>query len=86
MLFGTKIFDGHSNLEDLLKVMDVSETKNAAVLARSDMAEWHATYEAPLSFEYYGWTVHKTQAWSQGPVLLQALAILSLGKFHIRIL
>ncbi|WP_299654104.1 gamma-glutamyltransferase family protein [uncultured Tateyamaria sp.] len=57
-------------------VMDVSEAKHSAVLARSDMADWRATYEAPLSFDYHGWTVHKTHAWSQGPVLLQALAIL----------
>ncbi|MBY5931958.1 gamma-glutamyltransferase family protein [Tateyamaria omphalii] len=58
------------------KVMDVSEAKHSAVLARSDMANWRATYETPLSYEYHGWTVYKTQAWSQGPVLLQALAIL----------
>lgn len=57
-------------------VMDVSDAPHSAVLARSDMAEWQATYEEPLSYDYHGWTVHKTQAWSQGPVLLQALAIL----------
>ncbi len=57
-------------------VMDVSEAKHSAVLAPSDMADWRANYEAPLSYEYHGWTVHKTQPWSQGPVLLQALAIL----------
>ena len=57
-------------------VMDVSEAKHSAILAPSDMADWRATYEEPLSCEYEGWTVHKTQAWSQGPVLLQALAIL----------
>ncbi|WP_299767854.1 gamma-glutamyltransferase family protein [uncultured Tateyamaria sp.] len=57
-------------------VMDVSETKHSAVLAPSDMADWRATYEAPLSYDYHGWTVYKTHAWSQGPVLLQALAIL----------
>ena len=57
-------------------VMDVSEAKHSAVLAPSDMADWRATYEVPLSYDYHGWTVHKTQAWSQGPVLLQALAIL----------
>ncbi|MDA8747567.1 gamma-glutamyltransferase family protein [Litoreibacter sp.] len=57
-------------------VMDVSEAKHSAVLAPSDMADWRASYEAPLSYDYHGWTVHKTQAWSQGPVLLQALAIL----------
>ncbi|WP_299954685.1 gamma-glutamyltransferase family protein [uncultured Roseobacter sp.] len=58
------------------RVMDVSENRHSAVLAASDMADWRATYEAPLSYDYHGWTVSKTQAWSQGPVLLQALAIL----------
>ncbi|MGJ8602769.1 MAG: gamma-glutamyltransferase family protein [Marivita sp.] len=57
-------------------VMDVSEAKHSAVLAPKDMADWRASYEDPLSYDYHGWTVHKTQAWSQGPVLLQALAIL----------
>jgi gamma-glutamyltranspeptidase/glutathione hydrolase len=57
-------------------VMDVSGSAHSAVLARSDMAKWEATYEETLHYEYHGWTVHKTQAWSQGPVLLQALAIL----------
>ncbi|MCC1492868.1 gamma-glutamyltransferase family protein [Cognatishimia sp. F0-27] len=58
------------------KVHDVSEAKHAAVLAPEDLTDWQASYEAPLSYEYHGWTVHKTQAWSQGPVLLQTLAIL----------
>lgn len=57
-------------------VMDVSDKKHSAVLSASDMADWRATYESPLSYEYHGWIVHKTHAWSQGPVLLQALAIL----------
>lgn len=58
------------------RVMDVSERSHAAVLAPSDMVAWEATYEDTLSYSYQGWTVHKTHAWSQGPVLLQALAIL----------
>lgn len=58
------------------QVMDVSGAKHSAVLAPTDMQKWRATYEPPLSFEYHGWTVHKTNAWSQGPVMLQALAIL----------
>lgn len=57
-------------------VMDVSEQAHSSVLAPRDMADWEATYEATLSYEYHGWTVHKTHAWSQGPVMLQALAIL----------
>ena len=57
-------------------VMDVSNKKHSAMLAPTDMSEWRASYEAPLTYDYHGWTVHKTQAWAQGPVLLQALAIL----------
>ena len=58
------------------RVHDVSEGRHAAVLARSDMADWRAHIEAPLSTDYHGWTVHKTGPWGQGPVLLQSLAIL----------
>ena len=58
------------------KVHDVSEQKNSAVLSAADLADWRAGYEETLSYDYHGWTVHKTQAWSQGPVLLQSLAIL----------
>ncbi|MFY1713947.1 gamma-glutamyltransferase family protein [Tritonibacter mobilis] len=64
-------------------VMDVSDKKHSAVLAPEDMKNWRASYEDTLTYEYEGWTVHKTHAWSQGPVLLQALAILKgfdLGK------
>ncbi|PXW78653.1 gamma-glutamyltranspeptidase/glutathione hydrolase [Ruegeria sp. P4] len=57
-------------------VMDVSDKKHSAVLAPEDMKNWRASYEDTLTYEYEGWTVHKTHAWSQGPVLLQALAIL----------
>ncbi len=62
-------------LEDAC-VMDVSDQKHSAVLAPEDLRNWRASYEETLSYQYEGWTVHKTQAWSQGPVLLQALAIL----------
>lgn len=58
------------------EVMDVSGKPHSAVLSREDMAEWQASWEAPLSLDYHGWTVHKTQSWSQGPVLLQGLRIL----------
>lgn len=57
-------------------VMDVSGKAHSGVLSRKDMANWHATYEDTLHIDYHGWRVHKTHPWSQGPVLLQALAIL----------
>ncbi|MEM7488098.1 MAG: gamma-glutamyltransferase family protein [Pseudomonadota bacterium] len=58
------------------EVHDVSGAKHRGVLTKADMAGWRATYGAPLSYDYEGWTLHKTQAWGQGPVLLQALALL----------
>ncbi|WOI55905.1 gamma-glutamyltransferase family protein [Palleronia sp. LCG004] len=58
------------------EVHDVSEGRNRAVLAPADMADWRAEFEAPLSYEYHGWTLNKTGPWGQGPVLLQSLAIL----------
>ncbi len=57
-------------------IMDVSGKPHKGVLRKSDMAGWSATTEPSLSYTYHGWTVHKTGPWSQGPVLLQALAIL----------
>lgn len=57
-------------------VMDVSGKKHSGVLSRKDMADWTATIEAPLSIDYFGWDIHKTNSWSQGPVLLQSLQIL----------
>ena len=47
------------------------------VMTADDMARWSATIEAPVSMDYGDWTVHKTGAWGQGPVLLQALSILA---------
>lgn len=57
-------------------VMDVSGKAHSGVLSRKDMADWQASYEDTLHIDYHGWRVHKTHPWSQGPVLLQALAIL----------
>ena len=58
------------------EVMDVSESRHRGVLTKADMAGWQARVETPLSIDYHGWRVSKTQSWSQGPVLLQALQIL----------
>ncbi len=57
-------------------VVDVSGKHHSALLTAPDMASWRATYEEPVTLDYAGWRVHKTQPWSQGPVLLQSLAIL----------
>jgi gamma-glutamyltranspeptidase/glutathione hydrolase len=47
-----------------------------AILSADDLASWRPTYEAPITFDHRGWTVCKAPTWSQGPVLLQALALL----------
>ena len=58
------------------EVMDVSGSRHRAVLAPADMAGWSASYDAPATLDYHGWTLYKTRPWGQGPALLQALAIL----------
>jgi gamma-glutamyltranspeptidase/glutathione hydrolase len=50
---------------------------NGGLLTADDLGSWQATVEAPVSFDYHGYTVCKTRPWGQGPVLLQQLALLS---------
>ena len=56
-------------------VMDVSGHAHKGVLTGQDMATWQATVEAPLTYDYGRYTVCKP-SWSQGPVMLQQLALL----------
>lgn len=58
------------------EVLDASAQRHKGVLTGEDMAVWRATVEAPVGYDYHGWTVFKTGAWGQGPVLLQSLALL----------
>ena len=57
------------------KVMDTSGTSHGGVLTGQDMATWQARLEAPLTYDYGRYTVCKAP-WSQGPVMLQQLALL----------
>jgi gamma-glutamyltranspeptidase/glutathione hydrolase len=57
-------------------VMDVSGSPHRGVLTGDDMARWQAEVEPPLTYDYGGYTVCKAGAWSQGPVMLQQLALL----------
>jgi gamma-glutamyltranspeptidase/glutathione hydrolase len=59
------------------QVFDSSGRRHYGVLTADDMARWQAPVETPLSYDYRGYTVLKGGAWSQGPVLLQQLALLS---------
>lgn len=57
-------------------VMDVSGSPHRGVLTGDDMANWLPTIEAPLTYDYGRYTVCKPGVWSQGPVMLQQLALL----------
>ncbi len=58
-------------------VFDSSGQRHSGVLTGDDMARWRVPVEAPLAYDYRGYTVLKGGPWSQGPVLLQQLALLS---------
>ena len=70
------VADAICDFLDRAELADVSGERHRALLSREDLSGWRARSEAPLSLEYHGWTVYKTGPWGQGPVLLQALAIL----------
>jgi len=58
------------------KVFDSSGRSHSGLLTGDDMARWDVPVEVPLTFDYRGYTVAKGGPWSQGPVLLQQLALL----------
>jgi gamma-glutamyltranspeptidase / glutathione hydrolase len=62
----------------------VAKRMVSGFLSLDDLAGFSATVEAPVSFDFRGWTVFKTRPWGQGPVFLQQLALLEgfeLGDF-----
>jgi gamma-glutamyltranspeptidase/glutathione hydrolase len=56
--------------------LDTSGERHTGTLTADDLAGWSATYEAPVTYDWNGWTLCKAGPWSQGPVLLQQLALL----------
>ena len=58
------------------EVMDVSGRRHKGVLTAHDMATWLPTLEEPVHLDYGPYRVLKPHAWTQGPVLLQQLALL----------
>jgi gamma-glutamyltranspeptidase/glutathione hydrolase len=59
------------------EVLDASGGRHKGVLNGDDMAGWRAHYEDPLTLDYHGHTVCKCGGWSQGPALLQNLALVA---------
>jgi gamma-glutamyltranspeptidase/glutathione hydrolase len=58
------------------EIMDTSGERHRGVLTGDDMAGWEAHIEAPLTYDYGRYTACKAGVWSQGPVMLQQLALL----------
>ncbi|MFE1311335.1 gamma-glutamyltransferase family protein [Streptomyces sp. NPDC058755] len=56
--------------------LDTSGERHTGTLTAADLAGWAASYEAPVTYDWNGWSVCKAGPWSQGPVLLQQLALL----------
>ncbi|WP_378733047.1 gamma-glutamyltransferase family protein [Nocardia brasiliensis] len=56
--------------------LDTSGERHVGTLTAADLADWSATYEAPVTYDWRGWTLCKMGPWSQGPVFLQQLALL----------
>ncbi|MEU7426971.1 gamma-glutamyltransferase [Streptomyces sp. NPDC040750] len=56
--------------------LDTSGARHTGTLTEADLADWSASYESPVTYDWNGWTVCKAGAWSQGPALLQQLALL----------
>ncbi|MEV5505718.1 gamma-glutamyltransferase family protein [Streptomyces orinoci] len=57
-------------------VLDSSGERHRSTLTGDDLARFRAHYEDPVTHRWRDWTVCKAGPWSQGPVLLQQLALL----------
>ncbi len=64
-------------------VMDTSGERHRGVLTGDDIARWQPRIEPPATLQYGDYTVCKCGPWSQGPAMLQQLALmkqLKLGR------
>jgi gamma-glutamyltranspeptidase/glutathione hydrolase len=59
------------------EVLDATGSAHRGLLTGTDLAAWRPAVEEPVSLSYRGYRVHKPGPWSQGPVFLQQLALLS---------
>ena len=54
----------------------LSGERHRGVLTADDMARWQPRIEKPVTYQYGRYTVCKGGFWSQGPAMLQQLALL----------
>ncbi|MFZ3560850.1 gamma-glutamyltransferase family protein [Streptomyces sp. BH055] len=55
---------------------DTSGERHVGTLTLDDLKGWSASYEAPATYDWNGWTLCKAGGWSQGPAFLQQLSLL----------
>ncbi|MBI3912081.1 MAG: gamma-glutamyltransferase family protein [Armatimonadetes bacterium] len=65
-------------------IRDATGAAHRGFLNETDLAEFHARVEEPVTFHYRGIDVYKCGPWCQGPVFLQQLALLE--GFNLRAL
>lgn len=58
------------------ELRDSTGHRHKALMTGDDLARYQATVEPTVALDYHGVRVHKTGPWGQGPVFLQALALL----------
>jgi gamma-glutamyltranspeptidase / glutathione hydrolase len=61
---------------DLAKRIAAFSEANGGYIRYEDLRDFRAETDTPRNFTYRGFEVHKPGFWTQGPVMLQALAIL----------
>ncbi len=71
--FVAEAIDRHCRIE----TMDSSGERHRGLLTGADLGAFRARSEAPVTTEFDGWTLAKCGPWSQGPVYLQQLRLLS---------
>ena len=65
--------------------MDTSGERHRGVLTGEDMARWQPRVEAAATLDYGDYTVCKCGPWSQGPAMLQQLALMQGSSISARI-
>ena len=61
---------------DIAKALVASVREQGGLFTEADLAGWAVRLEEPVSTRYRGIDVYKLTAWTQGPVMLQALNLL----------
>jgi gamma-glutamyltranspeptidase / glutathione hydrolase len=62
---------------DIAALISAFSERVGGLLRASDLAGFRATFEAPARFTFMGREILAQGAWTQGPILLQALAMLA---------